>query len=137
MRALLLIIGVLWACPSQAAGLLVIASSQVPDSEISIRQLADIYLLKKNFWANNTQVVPVNREASSDEREKFSEIVFNLSPQELAEHLNQLRFKGKLPPLIQNSDEAIVSFVRNVPGAIGYISASQVPIGVKVLLRLQ
>ena len=136
MRILLLIFGVLWTSAGQAGGLLVIASAQVPDTAISAKQLADIYLLKKSFWADNTQVVPVNREASSTEREKFSEAVFNLSPQELAEYSNQLRFKGKLPPLIQTSDEAIVGFVRNVPGAIGYINASQAPAGVKVLLRL-
>ena len=136
MRALLLILGVLWASGGQAGGILVIASAQVPDTAISARQLADIYLLKKSFWADNTQVVPVNREASSTEREKFSEAVFNLSPQELAEYSNQLRFQGKLPPLVQTSDQAVIGFVRNVPGAIGYINANQAPTDVKVLLRL-
>lgn len=135
MRTLLLILGVLWASLGQAGGLLVIASTQVPEATISSRQLADIYMLKKTFWADKTQVVPVNREASSEAREKFSEAVFNLSPQELAEYWNRLRFQGKLPPLVQTSDEAVLGFVRNVPGAIGYINASQVPADVKVLLR--
>ena len=137
MRILLLIFGVLWASLSQAGGLLVIASPQVPDTTISTGQLADIYMLKKNFWPDKTQVVPVNREASSADREKFSEAIFNLSPQELAEYWNRLRFQGKLPPLVQTSDDAVLGFVRNVPGAIGYINASQAPVGVKVLLRLQ
>ena len=136
MRALLLIFGILWASLGQAGGLLVIASTQVPDTAISVEQLADIYMLKKTFWANKTQVVPVNREASSTEREKFSEAVFNLSPQELAEYWNRLRFQGKLPPLVQTSDQAVLGFVRNVPGAIGYINANQVPAEIKILLRL-
>lgn len=135
MRILLLILGVLWASLGQAGGLLVIASTQVPEATISSRQLADIYMLKKTFWADKTQVVPVNREASSEAREKFSEAVFNLSPQELAEYWNRLRFQGKLPPLVQTSDEAVLGFVRNVPGAIGYINASQAPTDVKILLR--
>lgn len=136
MRALLLIFGVLWASLGQASGLLVIASTQVSEDTISVKQLADIYMLKKTFWADKTQVVPVNREALNPEREKFSETVFNLSQQELAEHWNRLRFQGKLPPLVQTSDEAVLGFVRSVPGAIGYINASQTPTGVKVLLRL-
>ena len=136
MRILLLILGILWTSPGQAGGLLVIASAQVPDDTISVKQLADIYMLKKTFWTDKTQVVPVNREALNTEREKFSEAVFNLSPQELAEHWNRLRFQGKLPPLVQTSDEAVLGFVRSVPGAIGYINASQNPTGVKVLLRL-
>jgi ABC-type phosphate transport system substrate-binding protein len=136
MRVLLLILGVLWATLVQAGGLLVIASSQVPDGAISVKQLADIYALNKTYWSNQIQVVPVNREALSEEREKFSEAVFNLSPLELAEYWNRLSFQGKLPPLVQTSDQAVLGFVRSVPGAIGYINADQQPTGVKILLRL-
>lgn len=136
MRALLLILGVLWASVGQARELLVIVSTKVPDASISAGQLASIYSLKKNFWADKTIIVPVNREASSAEREKFSEVVFHLSSRELAEYLERLRFQGKLPPIVQTSDQAVISFVRKVPGAIGYISANQVPNGVKILRRL-
>ena len=137
MRTLLLIIGILSTSLAQAEGLIVIVSAQVPDSSISVKELADIYLLKKNFWADKTPVIPVNREASSDERERYSEAVFNLSTQELAEYLDRLRFQGKLPPVVQYSDQAVLGFVRSVPGAIGYINADQtVPKGIKILMRL-
>ncbi|EKD97469.1 MAG: hypothetical protein ACD_23C00907G0002 [uncultured bacterium] len=135
MRALLLIFGILWTAPGQA-GLLIIASPQIPDITVSAEQLADIYLLKKVFWADKTYVVPVNREASSPIREKFSAAIFKFPPQELAEYWNRLRFQGNLPPLIQTSDQAVLGFVRSVPGAIGYIDDSQVPAGVKILMRL-
>lgn len=115
---------------------MIIASPLVSDTAISIKQLADIYSLKKTFWADASPVVPVNREVSSVERTKFSEAVFNLPPQELAEYWNRLTFQGKLPPLIQTSDQAVLGFVRSVPGAIGYINLEQAPTGVKVLLRL-
>jgi ABC-type phosphate transport system substrate-binding protein len=136
MRILLIIFGVLWVSLVKAEELLVIASPQVPESEISVEQLADIFTLKRNSWPNRIKMVPVNREASSPEREKFSEQIFNLSPQELGEYWNRLRFQGKLPPVIQTSDQAVLSFVRNVPGAIGYINANQNPKGVKVLLQI-
>ena len=136
MRALLLIFGILWTSSGQAGELLVIASPQVPDTTISVRQLADIYSMKKTFWGDATQIVPINREALSEERENFSEAVFNLSPTDLAEYLNRLRFQGKLPPLIQTSDQAVLGFVRSVPGAVGYINANQQPTGVKILMRL-
>lgn len=136
MRALLLVLGMLWISLAQAEGLMVIASPRVSDAAITIKQLADIYTLKKTFWSNNTLVVPVNREASSEERERFSLDVFNLSPRELSEYLDRLRFEGKLPPVVQTSDQAVLGFVRKVPGAIGYINADQLPAGVKVLLWL-
>jgi len=136
MRVLLLICGIASASLAQASELLIIASPQVPVSTITAEQLADIFTLKKTFWTRNIQVVPVNREASSEERETFSEQVFNLPPQELGEYWNRLRFQGKLPPLIQTSDQAVLSFVRSVPGAIGYINANQKPSGVKILLQI-
>lgn len=136
MRAIILVLTVLWAAQGRAGELLVISSPQVPDNAISIKQLADIYMLKKTFWPGKVQVVPVNREALSLEREKFSEAVFNLPPQELAEYWNKLRFQGKHPPLVQTSDQAVLGFVRNVPGAIGYINANQLTPDVKVLLRI-
>jgi ABC-type phosphate transport system substrate-binding protein len=136
MRAILLVLGIFWTSLVQAEGLMIITSPQVPDAAISIKQLADIYTLKKTFWADKTLVVPVNREASSNERERFSLDVFNLSPRELSEYLDRLRFQGKLPPVVQTSDQAVLGFVRSVPGAIGYISADQPPAGVKVLLWL-
>lgn len=136
MRFWLLILGILITLPARAAGLVVIASPDVPVDKISVSEMAAIYTLRKTVWGNNTPVVPVNREANSALREKFSEVVFNLSPQELAEYWNQLRFKGKQPPLVQTSDQAVLGFVRSVPGAIGYVDASQAMTGVKVLLRL-
>jgi len=137
MRALLLLFfGVLLASLCQADGLLIIASPQIPVSSISVAQLADIYTAKKDSWSPALKIVPVNREASSAERKSFTEEVFNLSPQELGEYWNKLSFQGKLPPLVQISDQAVLGFVRSIPGAIGYINASQAPTGVKILLRL-
>lgn len=136
MRALLLVLGLLCASLAHADGLLIIASPEVKEAKISIEQLADIYTLKKTFWNNKIQAVPINREASSVEREEFSQAVFELSTHEMGEYWNRLSFQGMLPPIIQTSDQAVLGFVRSVPGAIGYINADQKPDGVKILLRL-
>jgi ABC-type phosphate transport system substrate-binding protein len=136
MRVFLLILGLFWAACSEAGRLLVIASPQVPVEKISIAQLSDIYALKKTQWSNAVPMVPVNREASSDARDNFTDAVFKMSSQELSEFWNKLRFQGKHPPLTQISDHAVIGFVRSVPGAIGYVSANETPTGVKILLRL-
>jgi ABC-type phosphate transport system substrate-binding protein len=136
MRALLLILCLLSAQFVRAEGLLVIASPQVPADTISTEELAAIYLTQKTAWPGGLPIVPINREAASAVRERFSEYVFERSPRELADYWNRLRFQGKLPPLIQVSDQAIIGFVRSVPGAIGYIDAGQTVTGVKILKRL-
>jgi ABC-type phosphate transport system substrate-binding protein len=47
-----------------------------------------------------------------------------------------MHIKGKVPPLIQESDQSVLAFVQKVPGAIGYISAGMAPQNVKVLARV-
>lgn len=136
MRVFLLMLCLLFPAFGQAEGLLIVAHPQVPATTISTEELASIYLIQKTAWSGGLPVVPVNREASSGVREHFSETVLERSPRELADYWNRLRFQGKLPPLVQTSDQAVVGFVRSVPGAIGYIAGGQAPTGVKVLARL-
>lgn len=136
MRALILILCLLSAQFASADALLVIASPHTPVDSVSTEELAAIYLTKKTAWPNGLPVVPVNREAASPVREHFSEAVFERSPRELAEYWNRLRFQGKLPPLVQTSDQAILGFVRSVPGAIGYIDAGLAATGVKILKKI-
>lgn len=47
-----------------------------------------------------------------------------------------MHFKGKLPPVVQESDQAVLAFVQKVPGAVGYVNAGVAPKNVKVLARV-
>jgi ABC-type phosphate transport system substrate-binding protein len=122
---------------AHAEGLVIVANLQVPVNSITLEELTLIYLVQKNSWPNGMPVVPVNREAASTSRAYFSEQVFNRSPSEMSEYWNRMLFKGKVPPLVQTSEAAMLGFVRSVPGAVGYMDADHEPSGVKVLLRLQ
>ena len=135
-RALFLILGMTWSLAGHAEKLMIIASPLVAENNISIKELADIYILKKRDWSNGIRIVPVNREVTSAEREAFSRDVFRLSPRQMADYWNRLRFQGKLPPSVQTSDQAVLNFVRTIPGAIGYVRAAYSPKGVKILLEL-
>jgi ABC-type phosphate transport system substrate-binding protein len=139
MRALFYcaLVGIL-ACSSsvQADELIVIANQNVPVASLSSDELASIYLLKMSNWSGGTNVVPVNREASSPVRTKFSDMVLRQPQNVLNAYWNQMHFKGKVPPLIQESDQAVLTFVQKVPGAVGYISATTLPQNVKVLARI-
>ena len=102
-----------------------------------MKELADIYVMKKQNWPDGVLIVPVNREVTSVEREAFSQDVFQLSPRRMADYWNRLRFQGKLPPSVQTSDQAVLNFVRTIPGAIGYVRTQALPKDVKVLMELQ
>lgn len=122
--------------PGRAEDLLVIGHPGLPFASVSNEELASIYLIKKLQWPGGMQIVPVNREASSPVRTRFSELVLRQAPNALAAYWNQMHFKGKLPPLVQESDAAVLAFVQKVPGAIGYIGAGSAPVNVKVLARV-
>lgn len=121
---------------AQADELLVIANPNVPVAALSPDELASIYLLKTTSWPSGPGIVPVNREASSHVRNTFTELVLRQPLNALNAYWNQMHFKGKVPPLIQESDQAVLAFVQKVPGAIGYISAGTTPQNVKILARV-
>jgi ABC-type phosphate transport system substrate-binding protein len=121
---------------ARAEELIVIANPNVLLASLSMDELASIYLLKMTVWRGGGNIIPVNREASNPARTYFSDTVLRQPPNALAAYWNQMHFKGKAPPLIQESDQAVLAFVQNVPGAVGYISASVQPQNVKVLARV-
>ena len=121
---------------SRADELLVIAHPSVAVSSLSSEEVAAIYLLKTTSWQDGGNIVPVNREAASNVRTIFSDAILRHPPSALNAYWNQMHFKGKVPPLVQESDQAVLAFVQKVPGAIGYIKATVAPLNVKILNRV-
>ena len=122
---------------SRAEPLLIVANPSVGDgASLTLKDVAAIYLLRVTVWPDGTHVIPVNREVASDLRTKFSVAVLKQDTASLAAYWNEMHFQGKLPPIIQESEPAMLAFVQRVPGAIGYISASTDPVGVKVLAHV-
>ena len=128
----------LFGCHSiWAADFVIIANLSVPVTSISKDDLADIYLLRTNVWDNGERIVPVNREASSNARSVFSARMLKQSQSSLTAYWDKMHYKGMTPPLVQESDQAVLAFVQKVPGAIGYVSASTPLKNVKILTEIQ
>lgn len=127
----------LLAHAAKAEGLLIIANRSVSTTApFTLSQIAAIYLLRMAAWPDGSHIVPVNREATSALREKFTAAVLQQDDTALAAYWNEMHFMGKEPPTIQESERAMLAFVQNVPGAIGYISTSTTPVNVKVLAHV-
>lgn len=127
----------LLAGPANAEGLLIIANPSVTvATPLSRSQIAAIYLLRVAAWPDGSHIVPVNREATSEARERFTAAILQEDTTALATYWNEMHFLGKEPPVVQESERAMIAFVQNVPGAIGYISASTAPANVRVLAHV-
>jgi ABC-type phosphate transport system substrate-binding protein len=134
---LAILIALLPVSPAGAEELLIIANPSVPIAEpLALKQIAAIYLLRVTVWSDESQIIPVNREVTSALRAKFTAAVLDQDNASLAAYWNEMHFQGKLPPLVQESEAAMLAFVQKVPGAVGYISAATPAIGVKVLAHV-
>ena len=141
MIRLLLVLAFLMALPpvrsACAEDLLIIANPSVElAAPLTLKQVAAIYLLRMTAWPDGSHIVPVNREVSSDIRGEFTAVVLKQDNASLSTYWNEMHFQGKLPPLVQESEPAMLAFIQRVPGAVGYISAATPAIDVKVLARV-
>lgn len=117
--------------------IIIVANLALEINSITETELSRIYLLRQTLWADGSAIIALNREASSPTRDLFTTQVLRQTAVALASHWQQMHYKGKTPPLVQESDQAVLVFVAKVPGAIGYVSGDT-PTGnaVKVLAKL-
>ncbi len=122
---------------AMADDLLIIANPSVSSpATLTLSQIEAIYLLKTTVWPDGSHVVPVNREVTSELRAQFTTSVMRQDMASLAAYWNEMHFMGKQPPVVQESERAMLAFIQKVPGSIGYINASTQPINVKVLAHV-
>jgi ABC-type phosphate transport system substrate-binding protein len=113
----------------------IVRASHAADA-ISQEELARVYLGKKLFWEDGTRIIPVNLTADHPCRRRFSRLVLGLLPEEMQEYWNAQYFHGISPPYVLSSEEAVLQFVAETPGAIGYLCSAATTAQVKVLLLL-
>lgn len=126
--------------PIEPAAILVIVHEDVPARAISREQLRRIFLARDRFWSDGRRIAPVNLPAGSALRETFSRRVLGRTSRELAAYWNDLYFHGTLPPQTVASEQAVLRFVANTAGAIGYVTADAaavLPAGVRMVLSLE
>lgn len=88
--------------------------------EMDVRQIREIYLGKQHFAAG-VRLIPLQLYAESPLRRQFEEEVLNMSREALREWWIRRHYLGQRPPKVMASAEAVVAFVRQVEGAIGYV----------------
>ena len=115
----------------------IIANLGVTATTLTPGELSKIYLGKKRVWKDGTKIIPINREVGSNARTIFTARVLRKRQSALNSYWNKMASSGITPPLVQKSDQAVLAFVQNVSGAIGYVSASTELKDVKVLAEIK
>jgi len=130
-----LLVAVAIARPALAEDLAVIVHAE-RKTQLTVEQVAQIYLKKRRFWDDGKRIVAVNRDSGSAERARFVRRVLGQSAPQLVVYWNRQYFQGVLPPITLASDEAVKRFVAGEPLAIGYVHPRVVDGSVRVVLHL-
>ncbi len=119
-----------------AAGIVVIGQTGTSQAPVDRSHLRNIFRRQLRVSPQGQVLVPVNLPASHPLRQAFTRIVLKHSPESMREYWNEQYFHGISPPYVLASQEAVIRFVSQTPGAIGYILECRIDARVQVLLRV-
>lgn len=112
----------------------VVVNGAVPHAHLPRDFVASAFLRKVSRWGNGEAIRPVDQDGDSAARRKFSSDVLRRSVSAVRSYWQQLIFTGRgLPPPELASDAEVLRYVARTAGAIGYLSGSADPSGVRVV----
>ncbi|MEO6528033.1 MAG: hypothetical protein ABIP93_15540 [Gemmatimonadaceae bacterium] len=140
LAALAIALGVVAAAPramrAQASEpLAIVVNRGNPLDDISLADLRRVYRGQRGRWSNGRRVTLIMRDPGTPERETLLRVLFGLDEEEYRRGFLQALFTGEASdaPKMLASPNGVLRFVFNVPGAIGYVRASETDSNVKVL----
>jgi len=116
--------------------LAVIVSASSSLDSLSKNKVARIFRRKTRIRKSGFSWIPTNMPPNHPLRQQFSQLLFNQSPMEMQDFWNAQYFHGILPPRVVASEEAMLRFVANTPGAVGYVLSCHLDYRVKAVLTL-
>ncbi|MEO8096570.1 MAG: hypothetical protein ABI811_02635 [Acidobacteriota bacterium] len=118
---------------ASAADLVVIAHPDLQISSITIEELRGVFLGVRTSLKNAGPVQPILK-TSSAELTRFSAEYLGKSEAALRTYYRSLVFTGKWSvPVTLNSDAEVIAYVARTRGAVGFIEATSITPGVKIL----
>jgi ABC-type phosphate transport system substrate-binding protein len=119
--------------PAQSAYRLIVHPSN-RELAVERRFVEDAFLKKIKSWPSGEVIRPVDLAPHAAVRRSFTEEVLKRSPTAVRAYWQKLIFSGRdVPPPELDTDDAVVSYVKRYPGAIGYVSAGASLSGAKVV----
>ena len=116
--------------------LAVIVSASSSLDSLSKNEVARIFRRKTRLHKSGFSWIPTNMPPNHPLRQQFSRLLFSQSPMEMQDFWNAQYFHGILPPRVVTSEEAMLRFVANTPGALGYVLTCHLDDRVKTVLTL-
>ncbi|WP_028025539.1 type 2 periplasmic-binding domain-containing protein [Enterovibrio calviensis] len=135
--ALLTIAWIAWASSARAE-LVVVVNQDNPVSDLSSRQVIDLYMGRFNAYPDGSSVLTTDLPSDSPVREAFYRQLVGKSVAQINAYWARLLFTGKSePPQTIPSINDVVDYVKNNKNAIAYIHEAELTQGLKVVYRFE
>ncbi len=114
----------LFATSGRAGDVVVICNDSVPASSLSRDNIQEMFLGRKTRWSDG-QKITLTLLKDSDANDVFLEEYVEKTPQQFRDYWKKQAFtgRGRIPDTFASPQE-VIEFVKNTPGAVGYIPAS-------------
>lgn len=107
---------------SVAGDVVIIGHPTVPVSTLTKYEISNIFLGKKSVWSDSTKI-SFGIQKKNAVHKKFCKEYLNKSPSLFANYWKRKLYSGKgLSPHILDGDQAMIKFVAETTGAVGYVS---------------
>ncbi len=115
--------------------LAIIVNTANPVENLSLRELRHVFLGERAHWPNSRRITLVMMEPGQPERKALLRDVCQMSESDFTRHFLNGVFTGEVfaSPKTLASPIGVRKFIFNVPGAIGYLRATEVDSTVKVI----
>lgn len=113
----------------------VVASPEVPVSNLTIADLRKIFLGDRQFWTPKLRVQLLVRSPVARERAVVVWTICKMSEAQFGQHWigKVMRAETTSSPQQFASNQQALNLVANTPGAIAIVNAAQIPSGMKVV----
>ena len=125
-------------CAAQEGlGFRVIVHPDNPLATLSIDDVSRLLLRRDTAWPDGVEVDPVDLRSGSDVREKLSQAIHGRGTSKIESYWQRRLFAGEaVPPQQLRDEDEMLVYVREHRGAIGYISDTVEPVGVREIRLL-
>jgi phosphate transport system substrate-binding protein len=115
--------------------LAIVVNQSNPVNELTMAELRRVFLGERGHWPNGRRITLVMLEPGWPERAAVLSSIYRMDETEFNNHFLHGLFTGEVfvSPKTLSTPEGARKFIFNVPGAIGYLRASDVDKTVKII----
>jgi len=115
--------------------LAVVVNKSNPVEKLSMAELRKVFLGERSHWPNGRRITLVMMESGQPERDAVLHMIYQMSETDFNNHFLRGMFTGEVfvSPKTLATPVGVCKFIFNVPGAIGYVRATDVDESVKVI----